>query len=132
MTDSLTSFGALPRRCRRPGVISLLFCALSVACGSGHDRPPPAPADGEHLNNNDLSNYDSSTGDARDNVSEGECENGATKTCRVYLPAHDGIQPCFVGEQLCVETRWSSCDDAVLVDANAGDATLDPGDPTSP
>jgi hypothetical protein len=102
----------------------------SAACGATEDHPPPAPgpADGsEHLSNSRLINYDSATADSRDTVAEGGCTAGTTRECRVYLPAHDGIQPCFVGEQRCVENAWSLCDDALLVDANKDDTAIDPG-----
>ena len=101
----------------------LLAGVMSAACGSEGDRPPPAASDSELT---DLSNYDSSTADARDVWAEGGCENGATQECRVYLPAHDGIQPCFVGVQQCRNGQWGLCDEAELVDANSGDTTLDP------
>jgi hypothetical protein len=101
-----------------------LLGLLANACGS-HERPPPAPSEAD-FERPDLTSYDSTTADARDVVADGECEDGATQTCRIYLPSHNGIQPCFVGEQRCVETHWSTCDDAVLVDANAGDAELEP------
>ena len=112
--------------------LSVCFgCALALlgligsACGSSSDRPPPAPAEAD-FEAPDLTHYDSTTADARDVFANGECEEGATKTCRIYLPSHDGIQPCFVGMQACVETHWGICGDAVLVDANADDAQLDP------
>lgn len=106
---------------------SLLFWGLlCAACGSdGGRRPPPAQSQSELP---DLSNYDSSTGDSRDVWARGRCEAGASQACRVYLPAHDGIQPCFVGMQQCIDGEWGLCDDAELVDANAGDTALDPGD----
>ena len=106
------------------------FCAMALlglvasACSS-HDRPPPAPAEAD-FEAPDLTQYDSTTADARDVFADGECEAGTTQTCRIYLPSHDGIQPCFVGEQACVDTHWGPCDDAVLVDANSEDAQLDP------
>jgi len=109
----------------RFGCAIALLGLLGSACGSGHDRPPPAPAEAD-FEAPDLTNYDSTTADARDVFADGECEQGATQTCRIYLPSHDGIQPCFVGMQACVDTHWGICDDAVLVDANAGDAQLDP------
>jgi hypothetical protein len=124
MRDSSTRSGAVRSR---PSAARWAFvlCALaSGACGSGNGRPPPAPAEDGLNNPGDLSNYDSTTADSRDNVAAGECETGTTQDCRVYLPAHDGIQPCFVGVQSCVEEHWGDCEDAVLVDANAGDATL--------
>jgi hypothetical protein len=110
--------------CVRFGCAIALLGLLGSACGSGHHRPPP-PAE-SNLQTPDLTDYDSTTADARDVFANGECENGATQTCRIYLASHDGIQPCFVGMQACVETHWSICDDAVLVDANADDAALDP------
>jgi len=110
-------------RCLRLIAIALLGLVES-ACGS-HDRPPPAPAEAD-FEVPDLTQYDSTTGDARDVFADGECEAGATQTCRIYLASHDGIQPCFVGEQVCVDTHWGTCDDAVLVDANSGDAQLEP------
>jgi len=108
----------------RFGCAMALFGLLASACGGGDDRPPP-PAEAD-FQTPDLTNYDSTTADARDVFANGECETGATQTCRIYLASHDGIQPCFVGMQQCVDTHWGICDDAVLVDANADDAELDP------
>jgi len=51
---------------------------------------------------------------------------GATQACRIYLPSHDGVQPCFVGQQACKDAAWSECDNAALVDANNGDTPLQP------
>ncbi len=101
----------------------LLSGLLCAACGSESDRPPPAQSGSP-----DLSSYDSSTGDSRDVWLQGHCEAGARQECRVYLPAHDGIQPCFVGVQKCIDGEWGLCDEAELVDANAGDSVLDPDD----
>jgi len=111
--------------CVRFGCAIALLGLLASACGSGHDRPPPAPSEAD-VERPDLTNYDSTTADARDVFANGECETGTTQTCRIYLASHDGIQPCFVGMQECVDTHWGICDDAVLVDANADDAQLDP------
>lgn len=105
----------------------LLWSLLCVGCGSDSGRPPPARSDSELP---DLSAYDSSTADSRDVWARGSCEAGTIKECRVYLPAHDGIQPCFVGVQKCVDGQWGRCDEAELVDANAGDSALDPDDAT--
>jgi len=114
-------------RARLAGWLAVL-ALLSAACGAGDDHPPPAPAadSGEHLDSPRLLNYDTATADSRDVVAGGECEAGMTQECRVYLPAHDGIQPCFVGEQRCVNEHWGLCADALLVDANKDDTTIDP------
>jgi len=105
-----------------------MLALLCAACGAGEDHPPPAPSadSSEHLDNSRLLNYDAASADPRDLVAGGECEPGMTQQCRVYLPAHDGIQPCFVGEQRCVNAHWGLCADALLVDANKDDTTIDP------
>jgi hypothetical protein len=83
---------------------------LLVSCGDD-DHPPPATG-GDGFN-------DDVVGQHPDNVyASGPCEDGDVKQCRVYLPAHGQVQPCFVGEQVCVEGTWSDCGDTVLVDAN--------------
>jgi hypothetical protein len=97
-----------------------------IACGSSDERPAPPPT-GEDLPVTDLSQYDRSTADARDVYAAGHCTDGSTKECRVYLAAHDGIQPCFVGQQTCIAARWGSCENAVLVDANSKDSRITPG-----
>jgi len=111
-----------------PGLLTVLSL-LGTGCG-GNDHPPPAPSSadgsGARLDNSNLRNYDSSSADERDAVADGSCTPGSTQECRVYLPAHDGLQPCFVGEQRCVDSHWSECADALLVDANKDDSAIDP------
>jgi len=101
-----------------------LVALLVGACGSPDERPPPSPS--ADLDPSTLAQYDTSTADARDVFATGGCTEGQTQTCRIYLPSHNGVQPCFVGEQACVGAAWGDCGKAVLVDANAGDTELDP------
>ncbi len=102
--------------------LSVATAWFAAGCGSSDRRPPAADSDRSVP---DLSDYDSNQGDDRDEVASGQCEDGQTKTCRVYLPAHDGVQPCYVGDQICADGAWGICGDAVLVDANADDAEID-------
>ena len=104
-------------------VLAIGVAALWVGCASRDPRPPPPDTDGT-----DLTDYNSMTGDVRDVFATGGCTEGQTQTCRIYLPSHNGIQPCFVGVQACVDAAWGDCGSAVLVDANADDAELDPED----
>jgi hypothetical protein len=114
-----------------PRLVAVL-ALLGTGCG-GDDHPPPAPTSsdgtGARLDNSVPRNYDSSTADQHDAVAEGSCTPGSTQQCRVYLPAHDGIQPCFVGEQRCVDSHWGECADTLLVDANKDDSAIDPAYP---
>jgi hypothetical protein len=111
------------------GAARITLVLLGSACGSSDERPAPPPT-GDDLPVTDLTQYDKSTADARDVYAAGRCANGTTKECRVYLAAHDGIQPCFVGEQTCVDARWGSCENAALVDANSHDSRITPGSAT--
>jgi hypothetical protein len=95
--------------------------SVLYGCGAPDERPPPSD-DVEPI---ELSRYDASTADTRDVVATGGCAEGERKTCRVYLPSHNGVQPCFVGEQLCTSSVWGDCGSAVLVDANDNDAELE-------
>lgn len=105
--------------------VLLTLALLGSGCGrAGEDRPPPAPAETDH-DTTDLTRYDSSTADSRDVVASGGCEEGATRDCRIYLPSHDGVQPCFVGVQECTASTWGECGNAVLVDANANDEEIE-------
>jgi hypothetical protein len=101
----------------------LLLMLWASACGGSPERPPPA--DSGDLDLTDLLQYDASSADARDVYATGVCEDGATRVCRVYLPSHNDVQPCFVGEQACVSSHWGECGSGSVVDANAGDAELD-------
>lgn len=96
---------------------------LALACGGPTERPPPSDTD---IALTDLIQYDRMAADGRDVYATGACEEGATQVCRVYLPSHNDVQPCFVGEQLCGGGQWGECESGVLVDANADDTELDP------
>jgi hypothetical protein len=111
-----------------PGLAALLGVALGACtifggCGAPDDRPPRAAPEAG-LDVTKLTQYDSSTADSRDVFASGGCEEGATQVCRIYLPRHDDVQPCFVGEQECTDAAWGKCGSAVLVDANADDAEI--------
>jgi hypothetical protein len=103
------------------------FVLFALACSSSPDRPPPPPSESD-IDLTDLVRYDTMTADARDVYATGACSDGVTRECRVYLPSHNDVQPCFVGEQACVGSEWGECESGVLVDVNADDAEIDPSD----
>jgi hypothetical protein len=102
---------------------------LALACEGSPERPPPPTSESE-IGLTDLIQYDTSTADTRDVYATGACTEGATRECRVYLPSHNDVQPCFVGQQACVGSEWSECESGVLVDTNADGAEIDPEDLT--
>jgi hypothetical protein len=104
-----------------------LLALLALACDSSAERPPPSQSEAD-VDLTDLIRYDATTADVRDVYASGACADGATRDCRVYLPSHNDVQPCFVGEQTCVGSEWGECASGVVVDANADDAELDPND----
>jgi hypothetical protein len=105
----------------------LSFVVLALACDSSPVRPPPSTSEAD-IELTDLVQYDTKTADARDVYASGACADGATRECRVYLPSHNDVQPCFVGEQLCVRSQWGQCESGALVDANDDDTDLAPED----
>jgi hypothetical protein len=98
---------------------------LVLGCGGSPERPPPSESNSD-IALTDLYEYDRTAADRRDVYASGACVDGAVRVCRVYLPSHNDVQPCFVGEQLCGGGQWGECESGVLVDANADDAELDP------
>jgi hypothetical protein len=111
---------------RRPALLGLV-AFLALGCDTSAERPPPTTSEAD-IDLNDLIHYDTKTADARDVYAAGECVDGATRECRIYLPSHNDVQPCFVGEQLCAGARWGECESGVLVDANDDDTELTPAD----
>lgn len=105
----------------------VLGALFALACDPLDDRPPPPPPETE-IDLTDLIQYDTKTADARDVYASGACAEGATRECRVYLPSHNDVQPCFVGQQLCVDSAWGECESGVLVDANDDESELAPED----
>jgi hypothetical protein len=98
---------------------------LALACQSPDDRPPPSESEAD-VDLTDLVQYEPTAADSRDVYATGACSDGATRSCRIYLPSHNDVQPCFVGEQTCISSRWGDCESGKLVDANDEDTELDP------
>ena len=106
-----------------------VLCALALpvvgGCEESEKRPPPASTESA-IDLGDLIHGDASTGDSRNVYARGSCEEGEKRQCRVYLPSHNDVQPCFVGEQVCSGSSWGECESGTLVDANDDDSELDP------
>jgi hypothetical protein len=93
-------------------MVCLLVLLLSGCSDS--DRPPPAPAGaGTGI---DIPREQVASGDTRNVIAVGACDEGDVRECRFYSEPHGNVQSCFVGEQRCVGGTWGDCGDAVAVD----------------
>lgn len=97
----------LRSRVARVLVASITVAGALSACGSGDTAPPGAPT--ETPSDSGPNNTGSETGFM---VPVGSpCTEGAMKDCKVLLPAHGSIHPCFVGVQICSDGKWGLCVD---------------------
>jgi hypothetical protein len=79
-----------------------------IGCGGGDEAPPMAPLEVPILDSGRPkplpdSGYSQPVG--------GSCVEADMKPCKVLLPAHGNIHPCFVGVQICTDGKWSACID---------------------
>ena len=97
-------------------VAALAVQALATACGSGNatlpGAPPEAPLDSNVPKPLPDAGYVHPVGSP--------CTEAEVKTCKVLLPAHGPIRPCFVGVQICTEGKWGPCIDPPADAGRAG------------
>ncbi|HTM46787.1 MAG TPA: hypothetical protein VL137_17650 [Polyangiaceae bacterium] len=48
-----------------------------------------------------------------------QCAVGQQRICSFHLPEHNGVQPCVIGVQTCVDRSWGRCMEGTLADAQA-------------
>lgn len=107
----------------------------ALGCGDGSNRPDaadlaPQQPQPQRQDQTETSAPDNpSTATARNVVALGSCVDSSVVECRLYLPSYNGVQPCYVGEQHCVEATWGPCQGVQLVDANREDAPIPPPTP---
>ena len=93
------------RRSAGPLIAGLALLGGAAGCGSGDEAPPGAPVEAPTDSGPKTQNGDSSY-----MLPVGSpCTEGAMKACKVLLPAHGSIHPCFVGVQICVGGTWGHC-----------------------
>jgi hypothetical protein len=92
-------------------MIATALALASFACGTNEGFPPP-PSGG---NNGQGGNGSSGPTSGAGGYSVGPCsEEGATRSCEVYLGTHGEVTTCVVGTQACVGGEWSPCEQASL------------------
>lgn len=98
LSRSVLSRGSSRPRARRwlDAAVLVLGVAAVAACGAEDPGPPP------------LSTFGGVAPVSDDYVGE-PCEEGDVRTCKVVLPAHNGVQNCVVGEQFCADGVWTAC-----------------------
>jgi hypothetical protein len=85
---------------------------LLAGCSDADRPPPPPPGNGSGTT---IPRDQVASGDLRNVIEVGACDEGDVSECRFYSEAHGNVQSCFVGEQRCVGGTWGDCDDAVAV-----------------
>jgi len=110
----------LARRMTNHLATGVALLAGVVGCGGGDEGPRGAPVetpipDSGRPKPLPDSGYMQPVG--------APCVEGDMKPCKVLLPAHGSIHPCFVGVQICTDGKWSQCIDPPGDAGLAGDGS---------
>lgn len=110
-----------PTFARRVRLLLAPFAVMAGvgACGSNDAAPPGAPP--EALLDGGPTSKLPDGGFMRPIGST--CTLGAMQACKVLLPAHGSIHPCFVGVQICSNGTWGPCTDPPEAGARADGST---------
>ena len=94
---------------------------LATACGSDEgpagappEPPPPVTDSGPTLD----------SGPPLMQPVGGSCPEGEIKDCKVLLPSHGSLHPCFIGVQICTDGKWSICMDPPKDAGSAADGSV--------
>jgi hypothetical protein len=55
-----------------------------------------------------------------------QCTVGQQRTCSFHLPEHNGVRPCVIGVQTCVDRSWGRCMEGTMGDAQAPEFATPP------
>jgi len=92
------------RSVARLALPSLFVAGLGVACGSD-EAPPGAPPE-VYFDSGPTAPLPDATILAPKGT---PCVEGTMKVCKVLLPAHGPVHPCFVGVQICINGELGDC-----------------------
>ena len=101
---------------------AILFALLVAAPGCNQADADPTAAlpsaecvdnDGDGLGagcelGSDCDDSDPTVGQCEAGPSD-ECDEGATRECKVTLKQNGGVQSCFVGVEVCESGKWGAC-----------------------
>ena len=85
--------------------MGVLWLALVLA-GAGACKPSASTEKWTGPTGADLSELDD--GDDEDD-DDADCEDGATRYCKVILATHGKVTSCFEGVRICEDGAWGSC-----------------------
>ncbi len=77
--------------------VVLAASLLSVACGADAGSPQFTPTDADEV--------------SPDQSLAIGCEQGAVKSCTIYLGRHGDLSNCIHGLEVCADGEWSDCVD---------------------
>jgi hypothetical protein len=97
----------LPAR-RTANLLATCFALVAgaIGCGGGDEAPSGAPPEVPIRDSGPIRPLPDAT--ILQPVG-GTCAEADMKECKVLLPAHGSIHPCFVGVQICIKGKWSDC-----------------------
>ena len=87
----------------RAAYLAVLFL---LACGGEDERLPPAASTAAAGGQGGASASGGAGGE------DTSCAEGETRTCKVVIGEHNGVQTCFVGVELCIDGAWGPCVEA--------------------
>jgi hypothetical protein len=87
--------------------VSLLVSVVAAACGGDDEGPKGAPPEVPIGDSGPLPPFLTDGGYIQPVGSP--CTETDVKECKVLLPAHGPIHPCFIGVQICTNGKWGEC-----------------------
>lgn len=96
---------------------------LVAACGGGDGPAPLAPPPPPPSDSGPPTRVYGDGGGAKLQQVGSSCVEPDIKDCKVLLPAHGSIHPCFIGVQICVGGKWGPCGDPPKDAGPAGDGS---------
>lgn len=106
------------------GKVLPMLSLLSGSCSSDTTQAPPrleeAPAPHTDADRHPTQEIDPPEDRPRATAALViSCVDDEARVCTYYLPAHNGVQSCVIGYQICSNNQWGECVEGVTVDGGS-------------
>lgn len=85
-------------------LLALATTLLPACSGDGGDYAPPLSSNSDRTHRENLASEESASL---------TCSSGDLRSCNYYLPEHNGVHSCILGQQRCTDGVWGPCLDVV-------------------